>query len=42
MYNIVAGPYREYGSASEKAGIEFGAGVRERLQISNLLELKGD
>jgi hypothetical protein len=40
LNNITAGPYREYGPASEKTAVEFGKGVREGLQINNLLELK--
>lgn len=39
--NIIAGPYKEFGPASEKSGVEFGEGVREGVQICNLLELKG-
>ena len=42
LSTIIAGPYKEYGPASEKAAVEFGAGVRDGLQISNLLELKGE
>lgn len=38
LNNIVAGPYSEYGPASEKTAVEFGEGVRDGLQISNLLE----
>jgi hypothetical protein len=37
LNNIMAGPYREYGPASEKVPVEFGEGVREGLQIGNLL-----
>ena len=39
LSNITAGPYSEYGDATEKAAVEFGADVREGLKISNLLEL---
>jgi len=42
LNNIMAGPYREYGPASEKSGVEFGEGVRDGLHITNLLELNGE
>lgn len=40
LNNITAGPYHQYGPASEKTAVEFGKGVREGLQINNLLELR--
>lgn len=39
LSNINAGPVSHYGAATEKSAVEFGAGVRDGLQISNLLEL---
>jgi hypothetical protein len=42
LNNITAGPYKQYGSGVEKSAVEFGEGVRDGLQISNLLELKGE
>lgn len=42
LSNIIAGPYNEYGPAFEKSAVEFGAGVREGLQISNLMELSSE
>ena len=38
LSNLSAGPVSHYGAATEKSAVEFGAGVREGLQISNLLE----
>ncbi len=42
LNNITAGPYREYGPASEKTAVEFGLGVRDGLHINNLLELENE
>lgn len=39
LSNVIAGPYREYGPASEKTAVEFGAAVREGLQINHLVEV---
>ena len=38
LSNISAGPVSHYGVESEKSALEFGTGVRDGLQISNLLE----
>jgi hypothetical protein len=42
LNNIIAGPYKQYGPSLEKAGVEFGEGVRDGLHITNLLELNGE
>jgi hypothetical protein len=42
LNNIMAGPYKEYGPASEKSGVEFGEGIRDGLHITNLLVLNGE
>jgi len=39
LNNITAGPYKQYGPASERTAVEFGEGVRDGLLINNLLEL---
>ncbi len=39
LNNITAGPYKQYGPASERTAVEFGKGVRDGLLINNLLEL---
>lgn len=42
LNDIIAGPCKEYGPSTEKSAVEFGAGVRDGLQINNLLELSGE
>ena len=37
--NVTAGNYKQYGPATSKTAVEYGAGVREGLLIHNLLEV---